>query len=206
MPNWKTHLEISNRINKSYGFEGIDYKIFLFGSILPDVNNSHIVEDISTKLGHKITHCFEESLPSYLVFYKKYKEQIESRNPLFVGYVTHLYADYTWNGDFYTNIKKRNYPETDRTTLREMKWSDFGVFNNKYEAHYIDISSDEEIEILYNECKKISEVDITKEDVKKVIEFLKKQSFHNANLQFYTIEELEELLEKTFVSLTQKEN
>ena len=204
MPNWKTHLEISNKINKSYDFEGMDYKIFLFGSILPDINNSHIVKDISTKLNHEITHCFDESAPSYLVFYKRYKKQIESKDPLFVGYVTHLYTDYTWNNNFYTEVKKRNYPAEDRVALRIMKQSDFGIFNNKFESRYIEISSDQEIEILYNECNKISEVDVTKDDVKKVIEFLKKQNFHDATLQFYTIEELDELLEKTVASLFKK--
>lgn len=202
MPNWKTHLEISNRINKMYGFEGMAFKKFLFGSILPDINNAHVVENISTKLGHKTTHCYEKEIPSYLVFYRKYKEQIDRKDPLFVGYVTHLYADYTWNGDFYTNVKKRNYPESDRDTLRRIKWNDFGIFNNKFIEHYIDISSHDEIESLYDECKNISEVSVTKQDISSVIEFLTKQSFNNATLQFYTIEELEELLEKTVVSLS----
>ena len=60
MPNWKTHLEVSNRINKVYRFEGIDFKKFLIGSILPDINNSHIVKDISTKLYHEVTHYHDE--------------------------------------------------------------------------------------------------------------------------------------------------
>lgn len=204
MPNWKTHLEISNRINKNYGFEGMEFKKFLFGSILPDINNSHIVKEISTKLNHEITHCFEESSPSYLVFYKRYKKQIESKNPLFLGYVTHLYTDYTWNNNFYTEVKKRNYPETDRVTLRIMKQSDFGVYNNKFEECCIEVNTIEEIETLYNACLEISEVNVTKEDINRVIEFLKKKSFHEADMQFYTIEELDELLEKTVESLSKK--
>lgn len=204
MPNWKTHLEISNRINKNYGFEGMKFKKFLFGSILPDINNSHIVKNISTKLHHEVTHCFEEDTPSYLVFYERYKKQIENRNPLFVGYVTHLYTDYTWNNNFYTEVKKRNYPETDRVTLRIMKQSDFGVYNNKFEECCIEVNTIEEIENLYNACLEISEVNVTKEDITRVIEFLRKKSFHEADMQFYTIEELDELLEKTVESLSKK--
>ena len=204
MPNWKTHLEISNRINQAYGFEGMDFKKFLLGSILPDINNSHIVKDISTKLYHEVTHYHDDVMPSYLVFYKKYKEEIEAKNPLFVGVVTHLYTDYTWNGNFYTNVAKRNYPETDRTKLRIVKQSDFQIFNNKFEKNFIDIKDEYEIELLCDECKKIEEVSLVYDDIRRVIEFLKIENFYNANLQFYTIEELEELLEKTVVSLSKK--
>ena len=204
MPNWKTHLEVSNRINKVYRFEGIDFKKFLIGSILPDINNSHIVKDISTKLYHEVTHYHDEAMPSYLVFYNKYKEQIEKRDPLFVGVVTHLYTDYTWNGNFYTNVAKRNYPETDRTKLRIMKQSDFQIFNNKFEKNFINVVDEKEIEELCEDCKKISEVSLILDDIRRVIEFLKIENFCDANLQFYTIEELDELLEKTVERLSKK--
>ena len=204
MPNWKTHLEISNRINQTYKFSGIDFKKFLLGSILPDINNSHIVKDISEKRNHEITHCFEEGIPSYLVFYRRYKNQIDAKDPIFVGYVTHLYTDYTWNNNFYTNIAERNYPEKDKVALRIMKQSDFGAFNNKFKDQCIDVSGDSEFEILLNETKKINEVSVTFEDLSRVVEFLKKQELYDDTLQFYTMEELEELLEETVVCLTKK--
>lgn len=204
MPNWKTHLEVSNRINQTYGFTGMDLKKFLFGSILPDINNAHIVTDISKKLYHEVTHYYDEAMPSYLVFYNKYKEQIEAKEPIFLGVVTHLYTDYTWNGNFYTNLAKRNWPETDRTTLRIMKQSDFGIFNNRFKERFIDVETDEEIEILLDESKKIAEFSLIKEDIKHVLDFLKIENIHDATMQFYTEDELEELLEKTVERLTQK--
>lgn len=204
MPNWKTHLEISNRINKAYDFDGMNFKKFLYGSILPDINNSHIVKDISTKLHHEVTHYHELGMPSYLVFYNKYKEQIDEKDPLFVGVVTHLYTDYTWNSDFYTKVSKRNYPENDRTKLRIMKQSDFQIFNNKFEKNFIDVVNEKEIECLCEESKKIPEVSITHEDVKRVIEFLKIENFYAATMQFYRTEDLEELLEKTVERLSKK--
>ena len=204
MPNWETHLEISNRINKVYGFEGMEFKKFLFGSILPDINNSHIVKDISTKLHHEVTHYHDDAKPSYLVFYDKYKEQIDGKDPMFIGVITHLYTDYTWNNNFYTNVAKRNYPESDRVKLRIMKQSDFQIFNNRFENNFIDISTDEEIKSLYDETKKIPEMNLISDDISRVIEFLKTQNFYESQLQFYTIEELEELLEKTVERLLKK--
>ena len=204
MPNWKTHLEISNRINQVYGFKGMDLNKFLLGSVLPDINNSHIVKDISTKLYHEVTHYHSDDKPSYLVFYDKYKEQIDANDPMFVGVVTHLYTDYTWNNNFYTNIENRNYPEADRTKLRIMKQSDFQIFNNKFEKNFIDVSGVEEIRELSDEVKRIPEMRLIEDDIKKVIEFLKIENFYEAELQFYTIEELNELLEKTVLKLSQK--
>ncbi len=204
MPNWKTHLEISNRINEVYGFKGIDLKRLLLASVLPDINNSHIVKEISKKINHEVTHCYEENVPSYLVFYKKYKKEIENKNPIFVGYVTHLYTDYTWNNNFYTNVSKRKYPDDDKVALRIMKQSDFRIFNNKFEERSIGNLSDEELDILENDCKNISEVSITKDDIIKVMDFLNGNHFYDAKLQFYTLEELEELLQDTVKKLTTK--
>lgn len=202
MPNWKTHLEISNQINKVYGFKGMDFKKLLLGSILPDINNSHIVKEISQKINHEITHCYAKEVPSYLVFYRKYKKEIENKNPIFIGYVTHLYTDFTWNNNFYTNVSKRNYPDDDKVALRVMKQSDFRIFNNQFENRNIDILNDEELDLLEKECKNISEVSITKEDISKVTDFLKENHFYDAKLQFYTIEELDILLKETVQKLT----
>lgn len=204
MPNWKTHLEISNRINKGYGFEGMELKKFLLGSILPDINNSHVVENISVEIKNEITHFYQKDKPSYIVFYEKYREQIDKKDPLFIGYITHLYTDYTWNNGFYTKLKKENYPETDRDTLRKMKWNDFAVFNNKFMELCIDIYLDDEVESIYNNCKNIKEINVSERDIRLSIEFLKKKIFYEADVQFYTIKELDELLEKTVESLSKK--
>ena len=158
MPNWKTHLEISNRINKVYGFEGIEFNKFLFGSILPDINNAHVVEKVSVEIKNEVTHFYQKDMPSYLIFYKKYREQIENKNPLFVGYVTHLYTDYTWNNAFYTKVNKENYPETERDALRKMKWNDFAIFNNQFIDNGINLLLNDETEKILEDCKNIEEI------------------------------------------------
>ena len=76
MPNWKTHLEVGKKLNKYLKYNTKEFNMFLLGSILPDINNSHIVTDISTKIGHDITHVRKQKNPSYIEFYNKYSEEI----------------------------------------------------------------------------------------------------------------------------------
>ncbi|MBQ8299063.1 MAG: hypothetical protein IJX99_10430 [Clostridia bacterium] len=196
MPNWKTHLEISKRLNEKYKFNEKDYELFLIGSILPDINNSYVVTNISKKISHDITHFRNKEIPSYILFYEKYKMEIDSHNPLFVGYVTHLFTDYMWNNNFYTSIKKRKLEETDKEKLRIMKQSDFKIYNNKFMDDFIDIKYNS-YESILEEIKKISEVDIIKKDIETVCDALKKKLIYEASYQFYTEKELDELLEKT---------
>ena len=47
MPNWKTHLEVDKRLNNKLKLKDNEYIEFLFGNILPDINNAFIVSDIS---------------------------------------------------------------------------------------------------------------------------------------------------------------
>ena len=56
----------------------------------------------------------------------------------------------------------------------------------------------------FEESKKIAEVSLIKEDIKHVLDFLKIENIYDATMQFYTEDELEELLEKTVERLTQK--
>ena len=56
MPNWKTHIEIGLRLNEELKYDKKNLNLFLFGSILPDINNGYLITDISNKIEHDITH------------------------------------------------------------------------------------------------------------------------------------------------------
>lgn len=200
MPNWKTHLEISRRLNEKYKFNDKDYELFLIGSILPDINNSYVVTDISKKIGHSVTHFWNQEKPSYICFYNKYQQDIDEHNPIFVGYVTHLYTDYTWNNNFYTSVSKRNFIEKDKENLRILKQSDFKIYNNKFVDRHIELKNNLYEEVL-ERIKAISEVDIIRKDLENVCEFLKENHKYIAKYQFYTEQELDELLDKTIIGL-----
>lgn len=194
MPNWKTHLEIGKRLNEQLKYNENDYNIFLLGSILPDINNGYIVTNISKRLDHDITHLGHFINETYIKFKDKYKEEIKNRNPLFMGYLAHLYTDCTWNKDFYTKIEKLDIKVENRDELRIMKQSDFMIYNNKFIENIIIMK---DVDKALSEIGKIEEVFVDKEDVLKVIEFLKKQKPYEAAMQFYTTDQLNNLLEDT---------
>ena len=76
MPNWKTHIEISKQLNKKLNYNDEEFELFAFGNILPDINNGHLVKDVSKIIDHKITH-FVADKKSYINFYNKYKDIIK---------------------------------------------------------------------------------------------------------------------------------
>ena len=172
----------------------------MIGSILPDINNSYVVTDISKKIGHSVTHFWNQEKPSYICFYNKYQQDIDEHNPIFVGYVTHLYTDYTWNNNFYTSVSKRNFIEKDKEKLRILKQSDFKIYNNKFVDRHIELKNNLYEEVL-ERIKVISEVDIIRKDLENVCEFLKENHKYIAKYQFYTEQELDELLDKTIIGL-----
>lgn len=200
MPNWKTHLKISNRLNEKYSFNKKDFELFLIGSILPDINNSYIVTDISKKISHDITHFRSKEYPSYILFKNKYKKELEERNPLFIGYITHLFTDFMWNNNFYTLVTKRGITDKDKEELRILKQKDFKIYNSKFVDEEIDLKNNSIDEVI-DKIKMISEVDIIKRDIENVCDFLKLKNICKDEYEFYLESELDELLEKTITRI-----
>ena len=192
MPNWRTHLEISKELNKVLKYNEDDYRLFAFGSILPDINNGYLVPDVSKVINHLITHFDLNGENNYMDFYNKYKNQI--KDPLIFGYFTQIYTDHNWNQNFYRKVKDLRKTAEDRTQFRIAKQSDFLVYNSKFMDNTIDITN---IDKMLDESKKIEEIDITKEDIIKSKEFLDNQKPYNAKMIYHTLEELDKLKEKT---------
>ena len=194
MPNWKTHIEIGLRLNEELKYDKKNLNLFLFGSILPDINNGYLITDISNKIEHDITHMGKFINSSYTDFYNKYKNEIENKNPLFLGYLAHLYTDNTWNKNFYTRVQNENIKVENRDELRIMKQSDFKVYNNNFIKNIIEIDNPD---YLLNEINKIEEVVIEKDDILKSLKFLREQEIYNEKLKFYSLKELDNLINDT---------
>lgn len=190
MPNWKIHIEVGKRVNNSLKFEGEDLNLFLLGNILPDFNNRYVVKDISNEIAHRKTH-FEYS---YSSFYNKYKEKIDNLNPLFCGYLLHLYTDYTWNVNYANKLKDKGINNGYTDELRIMKQHDFRIFNNNFIQNFININNEEKA---VDEIKKIDEVSINKQDIENVEEYLKNQNKYDGVYRFYTAEQLSDLMDET---------
>lgn len=198
MPNWKTHLEVGKRLNKYLKYDKREFNKFLIGSILPDINNSHIVTDISEKIGHDITHIRKQKNLSYIEFYNKYSKEIINGNPIFVGYFAHIYTDEIWNNHFYQKNEIIQMKDKSHDELRIMKQKDFEIYNSKFIDNIIELGNITEV---LEQTMKIVEVSITKKDIEKVIEFLKNQKGITGELKLHTEDELAKLLDETIIKI-----
>ena len=83
MPYWKTHIEIGKRVNKYLQFQGEDLEIFLFAAIIPDINNSELLTNISTFIPHEITHFKSKEKETFQNFASKYAVELTQIDPFY---------------------------------------------------------------------------------------------------------------------------
>lgn len=205
MPNWRIHLEIGKQIGKLINYDDKDLELFLFGNILPDINNCYLVKDISKKIDHDDTHFKNTNNSTYQAFYEEYKDKIKE-NPVVFGYFTHLYTDYIWNQDFYQKCKKRkDFTDQPHDQLARIKQEDFKVYNDLYIDNKLTISS---IELLLEKSSIVTRVDVNEKDIRNVVKFLDSREKSNLKFKFYTLKELNSLKKQTIQSIQrfQQEN
>ena len=189
MPNWKTHLEIAKRVNNKLKYKDKDLELFMIGNILPDINNGYVVKDISTIYSHNYTHYKGDDFYTYKNFNKLY--DVKS-NPLLYGYYIHLYSDFMFNNNYYSNLDD-SIKMLSRDEQRRLKQSDFKVYNNKYINNKLIIS---DYDLVVDNSKKIDHISITKDDLVKVVNFINDQSIYNNNYKYYDDNKLDLLLEE----------
>ena len=196
MPSWGIHVGIANKLSQK--IENIDKNLFMFGNVVPDINNGFIIEDISKTISHKITHYDEkiskiissrtsnydkeDNFKGYKRFYIKYMNYIN--NPVVLGSLAHLMTDYYFNNITYSKkaiwedgkvvgLKLNTGKEIkcDKETVREMKVNDFRIFADYiYKNHQLSNIKYDKKMLLINLI--VEEFDITKEDAEKTIEYL----------------------------------
>ena len=110
MPSWTIHLAIMDKVCKK--IQTPNNNIFTFANIMPDIFEGHntpnpsiVVKDYSTHYPyHTAINGMEIDLPDIKRFKKQYKEHF--KNPVILGYYTHLLTDYYWNVQLYKNHYK----------------------------------------------------------------------------------------------------
>lgn len=196
MPSWEIHIQIAKRLNEKLKYKDESLNLFILGNILPDINNCHMIEDISENLDHKATHFRLKNDNSYINFYEQYSTQIKD-NPLLLGYYIHLYLDYYWNKDFFNKFSP-NITKKEHDTLNIIKQKDFKLYSYNFYNNVIEINDYDFILKYINEIK---EVHITKEDLKKVENYFKTRKKDNIEYEIYNKEELDNLLEESLIRL-----
>lgn len=169
MSDWKTHLYCAHKVNEALGFEGKDLDMFLYGNLFPDINMGWIITP-GVKLKQATTH-FDGVGQEYfwvpLKFYDKYKDLIDSRNPLLLGYLFHLWLDVKFMTDFVSRMPMSKIIN-ERKNVREWKWNDSRLFINKYRFTL----SDENHEEIVEAAKLIEEVQVSLNDLAEVKKYV----------------------------------
>lgn len=215
MPNWGEHLLIANKILKKIK---LDENLFLFGNILPDVQDGYLVKGISNIQPHKSNHYDlngEKYDPNnkkeYEVFYEINHEKMN--NPIVIGYLAHLITDSLWNEAFYGGKcvkendkiigfmnKKNELIKADKTELRKNKQKDFEAFQYYIYKNYNMNLPEFSVEISKN-ANILDNININDEDVKKVVDYIRKTKSEainkNEETQIFTTKELEKQIDYT---------
>ena len=188
MPSWYTHVVTANEILKSINVKKDE---FLIANLMPDAK-PYVVDNFSFNIPYTISHYNEytcvdgvyELLPNADKFIEKHKNEFD--NPVVLGYLTHLLTDKFWNNIFFENFNVRNQDDEyigirlnngkikicDRETRNNIKRNDFKMFQNylkKTRNYYIPKYTP----LMLEYARNIIEVPYQKEDLEKIIYYLK---------------------------------
>lgn len=176
MPKWETHIEYGIILSDYLGYDKENKELFLIGNILPDINNGYLVKEVSNVISHEVTHFISSNHLNHLKFYNKYKSFFN--NPLVKGYFTHLYLDYYFNNDYYSN----KFDSLDKEYLKKRKQNDFDVFNNKFINNKLILNN---LEDIISNSKLIEEININVKDLNNVINYLNNNIKCNKEYIYY---------------------
>lgn len=215
MPSWGIHIEIANKLSKK--IENIEKNLFMFGNVVPDINNGYVVKDIRKIISHKITHYdVEKDFKGYKIFYSKYAEYIN--NPIILGSLTHLMTDYFYNNITYTTkaiwedgkvagiqLNTGEKFKCDKEIVRKMKVNDFRIFADYiYKKNELTNLRFDEKMLSVNSI--VKEFDITEEDSNKTIKYINDYINHdkiiiekceNKDYKIFTQKEMEDMAENS---------
>lgn len=203
MPSWNIHLEAGKRLLKKLKFSGISRKEFLLGCLLPDINNGYI-NKVKVQKKHQETH-YAYDQKSSLNFYAENQTKIQQKDPIFLGYLFHLYTDGFFNYDFYRTIKRHKLGAgLTHEQKREIKHHDFWIYDTNFH-HHLDFNQKDIIHLAAR-ANEISTPDITPADIFDVQQLLNgktlSSSVKDKKYLFYSKKRLDNLLDDMIESFT----
>ena len=203
MPGWNVHLEAGARLADKLEFSQQERKEFLFGCLLPDINNGYI-NRVKTRKHHCETHyAFDKK--SSLNFYAENKIAIDERQPIFLGYLFHLYTDGYFNYNFYHNIKfSKKWSNLSRDEKQDIKHHDFWIYDAKYH-HCLGVQNPSDLKPLVDLANTINAVEIVPEDIldiERIMKYEINSDTPDEPYKFYTDEGLENLTNSTIHSFS----
>lgn len=167
MADWSTHLYCAEKVNQVLKFEGVDLDVFLYGNLLPDINPGWVVRP-SVQIDQSITH-FEEGYTGQAYFWapvrflEKYTAEIQRKNPIFLGYLFHLWIDVGVMTAFMSRVPFSAMMK-DGSEVNRIKRNDLNIYIKKYPQRL----ATDNIAAVVRAAEGIKEISITKEDLEQV--------------------------------------
>ena len=170
---------------------------------MPDINNGYINKPKITKPHHETHYAHDQK--SSLNFYAKNKAQIDAMEPIYLGYLFHLYTDGFFNYNFYHTIKRHPLGEgKDHDEKVKIKHHDFWLYDTNFH-HELNIDRETAIEIA-KKASMIDAIQITADDIMDVNAIMKRSDLNdkvkNDEYIFYSKSSLDELLDNMIASFT----
>lgn len=218
MPSFSIHLYIAKKISEKVK---IDKDLFYYGNLIPDVDRNCKISRYNAHYYDNIPYpsCPKENMINIDKFLNDYKEHI--KNPLILGYYTHLLTDYFYNSIVYINKwvldekknivgiklknnKIKNIDIEDKYGIKgKYKHRDFELYG-KYLYKYIKIPKD--YEKIKNNINLLKNKFITEELIKQRLNYLNvefrkfnklslKERIIKHNYKLFTKKELDILLD-----------
>ncbi|MBQ3436855.1 hypothetical protein IJG26_02815 [Candidatus Saccharibacteria bacterium] len=204
MPSWNIHLEAGERLAKKLKFSGAKRNEFLLGCLLPDINNGYI-NKVGIEKPHEETHYAFDNKSS-LNFYADYKNEIDEKEPLYLGYLLHLYTDGYFNYDFYRKIKHSKIGKNlTHEEKREIKHHDYWIYDTNFH-HQLGLTDHAEARRLAKLANQIASTEITAEDLEDVERIMTNKklclAMQGKPYLFYSKKDLDQLLDDMLQSFS----
>ena len=189
MPAWITHIVTANKVLEKINIE--DKNSFIFGNILPDINNGYFVKNLKNILDHTQTHfTLEEDLRKNEFNYnniERFKKEYSNymSNPIVLGYLVHMLTDSYWNEIAHNQhyiyndnnefigckLLDNNILKCVRRTAVRIKQKDFNIFGDfLLQQNKITLPNYNNKLLEYSNI--IKENPIVEEDIEKTISYL----------------------------------
>ncbi|MBR2998629.1 zinc dependent phospholipase C family protein [Candidatus Saccharibacteria bacterium] len=203
MPSWNIHLEAGHRLNQKLKFSGQNQKEFLLGCILPDINNGYVNHAKIIKPQEYTHYIHDGESPGN--FYTEYKNAINRKTPIFLGYLFHLYADSFFNYRFRKAIdSSQTYGGLSADEQLKLKHHDYWLYDQNF-AHTPGIHTSKEAKELAKTSNQIARISIAGEDLEEVERIFESgilRQKSNPPYIFYTEQQLDTILDDMIKSFT----
>ncbi len=204
MPSWNVHLEAGERIADKLKFTEKERREFLFGCLLPDINNGYVNHPHVVKT-HEDTHYKFDDQSSHN-FYNENQARVDDKDPMYLGYLFHLYTDGFFNYDFEKRIKGTAIAKKSPIEQENLKHNDFWLYGTTF-RHFLDIAPDE-IDEFAKKANEINPIEIDADDIIELAGIIRVDEINDEirdnKYILYTKKDFDDLLENLIKEFTKK--